>query len=431
MFIARLKERIYKNNMARNSLIIMFGQSIASVISFFNMFLILKGVGIYGQGIIAIVQSYSNIFNGIFNFQSYNAMVKYGAEALEKNDKYKFKQYMKQAFIQDLITAFLAYIVAIFCVSLISQFMKWDNEIVYYVKIFLVTIPFNVSGSINAFLRLNDEFKIGALISIRVALIKMFLLIVSLYLKLHLIWFIYIEIGTTILNNIMFFYFGYKSLRKNELDDFWKVKIRFDKEFTMFNFYNNIVSTIDMPTGTLVNLIINKMLGVNEVGIYNVLVKLGSLITKVTDPIAQSLLPELSKLVAKNDNNTAHKLVKKIFTVTLIGGCCVIILSSITSPIWLGLVLDVSIFNIFLICIYFAYITLISALSGVHLLFISLNLVKYNVGITLICNIVYLLILYVLSITLGLVGIIISLIIQAIMIALIKYIFMRRIVYSK
>ena len=38
----------------------------------------------YGNGVIAIAASYSSIFNGLFNFQSYNAVIKFGAEALEQ-----------------------------------------------------------------------------------------------------------------------------------------------------------------------------------------------------------------------------------------------------------------------------------------------------------------------------------------------------------
>ena len=75
---------------------------------------------------------------------------------------------------------------------------------------------------------------------------------------------------------------------------------------------------------------------------------------------------------------------------------------------------------------YILFITTTSAVAGIHLLFVCLNLVKYNVPIVIICNAIYLVLLYVLSIKFRLFGTIIALISQSIMVALIKYIIMKK-----
>ena len=84
--INKIKSKIKSSNIIKNSIVIFSGQTVSSLISFFSSLMLLQLIGIYGNGVIAIVQSYSNIFNGLFNFQSYNAMIKFGAESLEKND---------------------------------------------------------------------------------------------------------------------------------------------------------------------------------------------------------------------------------------------------------------------------------------------------------------------------------------------------------
>lgn len=419
-----IKNKIKNNKIVKNSLIIMTGQTVASIISFINTFIILKGIGVYGNGIIAVVQSYANIFNGVFNFQSYNAMIKFGADALEANDMKLFKQYMKQAFIQDLITAIISIISGYLCVDIVSEFMKWDIEIVYFIKIYLITILFTVTGSINGFLRLFDEFKVGAMIGIKTTIFKLFMLMLGISMNLNLNYYIIVEIIISLLSNMMLFYEGYKCLKKNNCHDFMKVDIKFDKEFTMFNLHNNIVSTLDLPVGQLTTLAINKLLGVNEVGIYNVLIKLGSLVTRVTEPVSQSLLPELSKIVAKRDIKQALKIVKKIFLYTVNCGFVIIIGLLLTYKFWLGLFMPENIENAILVCMYFVYVVIVSSVSGTHLLFICLNLVRYNMAIIIVCNIVYLVMLYFLATNIGLLGIILSLIIQAVMVAIVKYIIM-------
>ena len=420
-----MNNKFMKNNVVKNSLIIMYGQTIASVISFFNAFLVLRVIGVYGNGVIAIAASYSSIFNGLFNFQSYNAVIKFGAEALEQNDMHKYKKYLKQAFIQDVATAILAFVVGFLCIETVGRFMKWDSQMIFYIKIYMMTILFNITGSLSALLRLHDEFKVGAIIAIRVTVIKLLILLLTLPIKLNLTFYILLEIVLTIVSNIMLFYYAFKCLKKYNCQDFLKVKIEFDKEFTMFNFYNNIVSTIDMPTGQLVNLVINKFLGVSEVGIYNVFTRFGALVTRDTTPVSQSLLPELSKLVAKGEKKNAFSIVRKIFMYTTAGGGAVIVFVVLTYKLWLGLFIPVNIKNLIGLIVYFVYLTVTSAVAGVHLLFVSLNLVRYNLPVTFICNCIYLVMLYVFATNWGLLGILLALIIQAIMIATVKLIILR------
>lgn len=422
----KIKNKIMNNNIVKNAFIMFSGQTIASVIGFLNTFLVLKAIGLEGNGIIAIAANYAGMFNGLFNFQSYNAMIKFGADALEKNDMPQFKKYLKQAVLQDVLTAILAFVVGYICIDYVSDFFNWDSQMVSYIKLYLLIIPFNISGSINALIRLNNDFVVGAKIGIQMTLVKTMLLLIGIVAKCNFTYYIILEIIMSIISSSLYIKSAIKYLKLNNSTDFLKVKIGFDKEFTMFNIYNNIVSTLDMPTGQITTLIINKLLGVSEVGVYNVIAKFGTLVTQVTGPLTQSLFPELSKIVAKDDEKGAFIIVKKIFLYTMGGGVSVALFTIISYKLWLGLFIPSTFENGALMSIYVMYITITSAVAGIHLLFVCLNLVRYNVPIVIACNTVYLGLLYILAIKFRLFGIIIALILQAIMVATIKYIIMKR-----
>ena len=422
----KIKNKIMNNNIVKNAFIMFSGQTIASVIGFLNTFLVLKAIGLEGNGIIAIAANYAGMFNGLFNFQSYNAMIKFGADALEKNDMPQFKKYLKQAVLQDVLTAILAFVVGYICIDYVSDFFNWDLQMVSYIKLYLLIIPFNISGSINALIRLNNDFVVGAKIGIQMTLVKTMLLLIGIVAKCNFTYYIILEIIMSIISSSLYIKSAIKYLKLNNCTDFLKVKIGFDKEFTMFNIYNNIVSTLDMPTGQITTLIINKLLGVSEVGVYNVIAKFGTLVTQVTGPLTQSLFPELSKIVAKDDEKGAFIIVKKIFLYTMGGGVSVALFTIISYKLWLGLFIPSTFENGALMSIYVMYITITSAVAGIHLLFVCLNLVRYNVPIVIACNTVYLGLLYILAIKFRLFGIIIALILQAIMVATIKYIIMKR-----
>lgn len=422
----KIKNKIMNNNIVKNAFIMFSGQTIASVIGFLNTFLVLKAIGLEGNGIIAIAANYAGMFNGLFNFQSYNAMIKFGADALEKNDMPQFKKYLKQAVLQDVLTAILAFVVGYICIDYVSDFFNWDSQMASYIKLYLLIIPFNISGSINALIRLNNDFVVGAKIGIQMTLVKTMLLLIGIVAKCNFTYYIILEIIMSIISSSLYIKSAIKYLKLNNCTDFLKVKIGFDKEFTMFNIYNNIVSTLDMPTGQITTLIINKLLGVSEVGVYNVIAKFGTLVTQVTGPLTQSLFPELSKIVAKDDEKGAFIIVKKIFLYTMGGGVSVALFTIISYKLWLGLFIPSTFENGALMSIYVMYITITSAVAGIHLLFVCLNLVRYNVPIVIACNTVYLGLLYILAIKFRLFGIIIALILQAIMVATIKYIIMKR-----
>ena len=422
----KIKSKVMNNNIIKNTIIMFSGQTVASAIGFINTFLVLKAIGLEGNGIIAIAANYAGMFNGLFNFQSYNAMIKFGADALEKNDMPQFKKYLKQAVLQDVLTAILAFIVGYMCIDYVSDFFNWDSQMVSYIKLYLLTIPFNISGSINAVIRLNNDFAVGAKIGIQMTLIKTVLLLVGIVAKFEFKYYILLEIIMSIISSSLYIKSAIKYLKLTNCTDFLKVKIGFDKEFTMFNIYNNIVSTLDMPTGQITTLVINKLLGVSEVGVYNVIAKFGTLVTQVTGPLTQSLFPELSKIVAKDDEKGAFLIVKKIFIYTVGGGGVVALFTIISYKLWLGLFIPATFENGVLMSLYVIYITVTSAVAGIHLLFVCLNLVRYNVPIVAICNAIYLGLLYILAIKFRLFGIIMALIIQAVMVAMIKYSIMKR-----
>lgn len=424
--IEKVKNKIKENNILKNTLILFSGQSFASIIGIFNTILLIKAIGVDGNGIIALIMSYSAIFNGVFNFQSYNAVIKYGTDALEKKIDNLYKQILKQAFLQDILTAILAFIVGYLCVGVVSRFMGWDSEIIFYIKIYLITILMNITGVFTGILRLHDKFIVIAKLNVQVNIFRFIFMILGLMLKLPFVYYVVVEIILSGISSCILICNSIKVLKVAGFCDFLKVSISFDKEFTKFNFYNNITSTIDLPVGQLVTFIINKFVGVTEVGIYSILLKLGSIISKITEPMGQALLPELSRLVAKDKIKDAKNIIKKIFIYTNLIGLVAIVILAICSPIWFNLFMPLNYKNLWLFIIYMIYITFISSVTGIHLFFISVNLVRYNIPIVTLVNIIYVILVFILVKKLGLFGIILALILQAAMVVLAKMLVIKK-----
>lgn len=422
--VEKIRIQVTNSRIIKNAFSIFYLQTIASIIGFVNTYLLLRAIGVIGIGTIAILTTYVNFYIAIFSFQSYSAIIKFGQDALAANDKLKLKQYFKRAFFQDVLSSVVTLIIAYLFIGLTSKYFEINYQTQQYITLYLILIPFSIFRSISAVLRLNNDYKTGPLIAIISAVSKTIIVVFGVYKGYTIEYFIFTDVFLSIIGSILLLIFGYRCLKCMHCLDFIKVKLTPDKQFTRFNIYNNLVSTLDLPTGQLTNFIVNKLLGVDAVGIFNIIMKFGGIFNQVISAVTQSLFPELSRLVATKQPLSALRIVKKTFIIMIASGGVGGITFILTYQIWLDKFIPATFYNGLLLCIYTLYIALTGAVAGIHLLFLSLNLVRYNIPLVIGCNTLYLIILFLLANWFGLIGVVIALIIQVLIIAIIKYFIM-------
>ncbi len=421
-------KRVIGSGIIKNSIITLSSQTIAGALSFFTTLIIVATVGVTGNGVLAIVITYSTMFNGLFNFQSYNALIKFGAEAIEKKDNNAYKMYIKTALIQDIVTAILAYVIGKAVLGYIAEIMHWDANIVSYINLYLITIPINITGSLNAILRLHDKFHITGLVSIVGNFVKFILAIFAFMMKLTVYYFVWIEIILIVVQNVLRLYYSLKTMKERDIsfDEIIHTKLYMDKKFTKFNIYNNLVSAVDIPAGQAVNLVINKYLGMNTVGVYNIFVKAGAIIAQITDAVGQAIFPEFSVMVAKNNIKAALSVCKKLLKSVNLLSIIAAILSLLFYKMWMPFFMEPNFNYAVAFAIYILFLGLSGSLVPIHQLFVSVNLVNYNLYIAIVCNIIYILLLLLLSNILGLIGVMIAMLFQCLLVCVCKIIILRR-----
>ena len=99
----QLKEKIVNNKLIKNFLLIFSGEGVSSVFSFLATFLIINGIGSYKHGVLVAVQTYTNLFYGLFSFKTFQSLIKYLAKAERENDEETSKLYIKWAVVLDAV----------------------------------------------------------------------------------------------------------------------------------------------------------------------------------------------------------------------------------------------------------------------------------------------------------------------------------------
>lgn len=419
-------EKIKKNRLIKNFIVLLTGEGISSVLSMLAVILIVKAIGLDGNGKILSIQTYCLLLTSLFGFKSFQALIKYLSKEIESEDFNKVKSYIKQSYFLDIIAAVITTIVSFIFVGIYSRFMKWDSELLKYSYIFIVATIFQIQGTPIGILRIFDKFNYITYNNVITAILRVILYLIGILLGYKLSYFMYVEVFLYILPNIILNYLSYKALKENNLDDFYKVEFKLDKHFFKFNFYSNIASTIDIPVGHLTAIMINKYLGYSDMAIYKIFEKIGSLIGKVGSPISQIIYPELTEKISKKQYKSAKKMSDKLMYYIGGAGVLLTIIAYLTHKAWLWIFIEDYTRYIYPLVIYLLFTVFINCTVGVHSLFLALNYIKYTVPILIGVNMVYLVIMYLLISQMGLSGVIIALFLQAIAIIIIKILIMKK-----
>ena len=418
----KIKNDNFWKNLFKNSFWAFFGDASASAITFIISIILIKIIGSESYGILILAQSYMNIMDVIINIQSWRSTIQYGQKALVDGNDKELHSYVKLGCIMDISTAILCFIISILLPNLIGGFLHWSNEMILSSEIFAITIISHFAGTPTAILRLFNKYNLVALSKTLAAIFK----ITAYYLitkNLNLVSSTIIFMLTDFIGNILLVIFAfYNYSKKYKISDIIKAKMPKDaKSFISYTLWGTLSEIVDLPVQTI-DVFIVSVLGNATVAIYKIFKQIIGIISKVTGPIQQSILPQFSELSAKGNEKRGFEVVIKIHKTILKYTLPISILVGVTSYFWLGKLYDMTYANYwYILFIYLMIQTYALSYTTIHPFFITLGNMRINAIIEFTANIVYLIVSYILVRAMGLLGITIAFLIQILLNIFLKY----------
>lgn len=421
----KIKNDNFWKNLFKNSFWAFFGDASASAITFIISIILIKIIGSESYGILILAQSYINIMDVIINIQSWRSTIQYGQKALVDGNDNELHSYVKLGCIMDISTAILCFIISILLPNLIGGLLHWSNEMILCSEIFAITIISHFAGTPTAILRLFNKYNLVALSKTLAAIFKI-TAIVAYYLitkNLNLVSSTIIFMLTDFIGNILLVVFAfYNYSKKYKISDIIKAKMPKDaKSFISYTLWGTLSEIVDLPVQTI-DVFIVSVLGNATVAIYKIFKQIIGIISKVTGPIQQSILPQFSELSAKGNEKRGFEVVIKIHKTILKYTLPISILVGVTSYFWLGKLYDMTYANYwYILFIYLMIQTYALSYTTIHPFFITLGNMRINAIIEFTANIVYLIVSYILVRAMGLLGITIAFLIQILLNIFLKY----------
>ena len=424
--ISLFKDKIFKNNIAKNFLVVFLGDGFSSVLTLLNLSIMIKVLGLNESSIVNLVISYTLVFDTIFNFQSFNSIIRFLPRALIDKDFLKVKGYLQQGFILDIVTALISFFAANLFLEFICNIFKWDRDIVNLIRVYSFSILFNLTGTSIGIIRVFNKFKYSSYINVFVNSLKFIFYLLSFIINVNMWYFILVELWFGLISSILLLIVTNFIIFKNNLRGIFKNKVVWDKEFLKFNFYCNFMTTLDVPISHLTPFLINKFVGIEFISIYKVIEKIGGIVAKIASPLLNIIYPEISTKVSEEKEKEAVSLVRKLFFIIILFGSLIIVFLSLTYKLWINILILDGEKYVLNVLFYVLFVIIKFSFVVVYPLFISLGYIKYNVYIVVIANLIYLGVIPFFSSNFNINGVIISQCIQVFIVIFMQILIMKK-----
>jgi O-antigen/teichoic acid export membrane protein len=406
-----------------------------------------RALGLQLFGVLAVVTAYVAVVERLATFQPWLALIKYGAEALEKKRPDEFMGLVKMSVALDLLGAISGMALAILGAFALAGRWGWDSQISHMAAVLGVGILLNLSGTPTGILRLLDRFRMFAVQKVLTACLGLGGAVV-VYIAGYGIWgFLIVTLVSGIIGNLFLLGAGVVALRQRGLWWHWRAPVTVWKPFLRFSGWTYATSTLDIPIRQLDILIVSALTSFEVTGIYKMIKQICGLLTEMADPLYQAVYPQFAAMVAvcsvpvraseevssvklevsssdpalhtshfhlDTSRETPHGVttsrlparyaVKVGAVIAAVIGPVALMLA-VFSPWWLGVVFGGAFAAGWLPLSAFLMVTVLSvSCIAIHPLFLALGYVKENAIVLLIANAVYLVCAWLLTSAIGLVG---------------------------
>lgn len=378
----------------RNAATALLGTSGAQAIGLITLSILVQSLGVTQYAFFVLGQQYMTVVDALVNFQSWQAVIKFGADAKAKKDDERLFADLKLGILMDVATAVAGTVLGLLVLTFVCDLMGWGSEVRLAAYIFSLEIVFHIEGSSIGILRLFDKFQWTAINSIVLAVFK--LLVVGGYCLLPIphtmIGYVVVYVATDIANHVsllfmaLFFLhrrFGLKRVLLAPL-------ARRDREFVSFCLWSNLGTTVDVPVKYLDVFIISAV-SVEMVAVYKVFKQALQVFSLLTNPISTAIMPQMSELVSEGEQKKAFNVVLKIRNaICMVMAICLVGAALLGYPLFSVLFGRVYAVNLPLFLLLLAVHFYGLMYVALHPYFYSLGLAKEDSIVSLVSNVVYL-----------------------------------------
>jgi len=300
--VSSFRESIW-SRLVRDSGYLVGGQVGASLLRLASLAIAARVLGPADYGSVALIIAYAATAEHLCSFQSWQPVIRYGANLLGPDDERRLQDLLSLGFSIDLLSAVAAALVAFAASFFVFPLFDWHPLFSVLGRMYLLAIPFRATGAFKGALRLFGRFDLIARQSLW-GPGATFLLLAGMGLASSLspssVVLIY-AVGDVV-SSLVYLAYGRIVLRTRGLHVPISIsafrRARHFPGFIRFLVSSNLNGTSKLAITQVDVLLSGLVLGTAGAGFYRIVKSLARVITTGSGAVYETLYPEFAKLVA-------------------------------------------------------------------------------------------------------------------------------------
>ncbi len=302
---------------AKNMSWLFLSQILVAFFGLASLIITARALGPAAVGILALVDAYVQILDRLFRLEPWQAVIKYGSEALAQDDTSRFRHLVKLSVVIDILGGLLAGTIALLLAPTLAPLIGLPEGIgASYISLVAIGLFLSLRPTGIAVLRIFDRFDVLAISDMVIAGLRFVGIVIAYMLSLDIWAFLALMLMHQILTGLVAFFLAVNELRKRSLQAFMKLKLSQafsdNPGFLRFLWNSNFNVILRQSTQRLDVIVAGAMLDVTAVGFYQVGKRIMTNVVRLGAPIRQVLYPEMTRLWASAEFEKFWRLVRYV-----------------------------------------------------------------------------------------------------------------------
>jgi O-antigen/teichoic acid export membrane protein len=287
-----------------NAGLLLSGRAANGVMALATLSLMARGLGAENFGVVVLVQTYVLVITGLATFQSWQALIRYGAISLKSDNPVAFQNLVKFTTMLDVIGIVAGVLIGYFGAPLVGPMLDWTPEVIRYAQFYSFLIFFTLIATPTGLLRLFDRFD---LLTIQASITPLFRLIgvaVAFLLKTPLWGYLLAWFVAGVIGGATLLWLGWReAFNKGRLKGMtWSLKglSQGHDSIWKFSIVSNVHSSLQLVTGHMTVFLVGALAGPTAAGLYKIGKDVATTLTKPAEMLNQSIYPEFARLASDN-----------------------------------------------------------------------------------------------------------------------------------
>ena len=304
----RMLQRLYGN-----ALKLLAGEGTAALLGLASLALTTRALGISEWGVLATVMAFTHLVGNLIKFQTWQAVVKFGADALARDDSPALQRLVRFTTSLDLGTAAIA--VAI-CLLAMPWYLDWvgiDARHLDFALVYCAGALFTISATPTGILRLFDRFDLMAMIAPVGPLTRLAACTVAYFYGGGLWAFGMIWLASVLIDRVILIFVGWRELaRRGHARGLLRVggvSTEGHAGLLKFAVAGNLQSSINAAVKEVDTILVARLVGPDAAGLWTLAKRFAAVLGGPARLFVVSAFPQLARLWATHDYRMFRRFV--------------------------------------------------------------------------------------------------------------------------